>query len=97
MNQDVRIIILVVAAVGIGLIVLAANPNYRISKNWVSNKDYYPGIGDYRNSGVSFIPDSASSSFEASSSDPDQEVLENDTLQYPKDIPVTFTDSSIEF
>jgi hypothetical protein len=47
MNQEFRIIILVVAAFGIGLIVLAANPDFRITQNWASNREYYPGIVDF--------------------------------------------------
>ncbi|MBN1880469.1 hypothetical protein JW823_10195 [bacterium] len=44
MNQELRIIILIVAAFAIGLIVLFLVPDYRISQNLTSNADYYPGI-----------------------------------------------------
>lgn len=94
MNQDIRIIVLAAAAISIGLIVLAANPNYRISKNWESNKDYYPGIGDFQDSTPSFV---SPSSLDTLSADPDQEVLDDDIIQNPKDLTLIYTDSGIEF
>jgi hypothetical protein len=44
MNQELRILIIIAAAFGLGLAVLIANPEYRIATNLLSNQDYYPGV-----------------------------------------------------
>ncbi len=44
MNQELRILIIIAAAFGLGLAVLIANPEYRIANNLLSNQDYYPGV-----------------------------------------------------
>ena len=44
MSQEIRILVLIFAALLIGGAVLVVNPDYRTDKNLESNRNYYPGI-----------------------------------------------------
>lgn len=44
MNQELRILGLIIAALFIGMLVLLFNPDYRIEENLESNLSYYPDI-----------------------------------------------------
>lgn len=44
MSHELRILLLIFAALLVGVAVLVVNPQYRVDKNLDSNRNYYPGI-----------------------------------------------------
>lgn len=44
MNQELRIIALILGALLIGILVLAVNSDYRFEKNLAGNSAYYPSV-----------------------------------------------------
>lgn len=100
MNQEFRIIILVTAAFGIGLIVLVAHPDFRITQNWASNQEYYPGIVDFPEStpapAMTGTPD-AYTPHEGYTDIPEAPVPDGDDILDTGIIPGYLSDGNIEF